>query len=288
MQTANSDFELERSFFGANANWISAQLLAALYMSKSNTALASKVGSSNSVRDHLLRIVAHLSVCEDLLLYGTVTPTTVAQAAAANARLDVMIGPALAAYGPNSSALLGPSSLGSIFGEPTIAPLSSQTLFAPIGAAGAPYELGGVNVTVAGKSVPVLFVSPSQVSFHVGPDVPLGAVEVIVTSQSGFVSRGVTTIAANQIRLLTNALDANGTAIALNANKQTPATFNVITPENFGSDKRTRVTLYATGISGSGVNWDPSNDVVVGGVVRHNFAEHIQVTTSNITGAWST
>jgi len=212
------------------------------------------------------------------MLYGNVTVATQAQAAAANARLNLVIGPASGSYTLNGTAELAPLSLGSAFADSTIAPLAAQTLFASIGADGsAPYELAGTNVTVGGQAVPVLYVSPSRISYYVPGDVPLGLVDVIVTSQNGFVSRGVTTITPNVIQFMTTTDDPNGTALALNDNNQTSGSFDVITPENFGSDKRTRVTIYATGISGSANNWDPSNDVVVGGVVRKNFAESVTV-----------
>ena len=48
-------------------------------------------------------------------------------------------------------------------------------------------------------------------------------------------------------------------------------------PGNFGSDKRTRLTFFATGISGSVVNSDSSNDITVNGQVRQNLAEAIGV-----------
>jgi uncharacterized protein (TIGR03437 family) len=277
VQSAYNDFNTERSTFGSNASWINTQLQAAIYLAKSDSALAAKLGNSSSVRNNLRRMVAHLATSEDLLLYGTVTPTTVAEAAAANAQINLMIGSALAAYSATNSPLLAPSSLGSIFGNP-ITPLSSQTLFAAIGTDGiAPYELGGANVTVGGKAVPVLFVSASQIAFQVGSDVPLGPVEVIVTSQTGNISSGITTITPNRTRLMTTSGNDAGPGIALNANKQTKATFNVLTNENFGSDKRTRVTLYATGISGSAINSNAGNDILVDGAWRPNFAESVVV-----------
>lgn len=278
VQTAYTDFIAEQSTFGSSAAWINTQLSAALYLSKSDAALAAKVGSSSSVRNHLLRLVAHLAVSEDLMLYGSVTAATQTQAATANARLDLVIGPAHPSYTLNGSAEFAPLSLGSAFADAVSAPLASQSLFASIGADGsAPYELAGINVTVGGHAVPVLYVSPSRISFHVSGDVPLGLVDVIVTSQNGFVSRGVTNITPNLIEFMTRTDDRYGSALAINGNKQTPESFDLITTENFGLDKRTRVTIFAAGISGSANNWDPSNDVVVGGVARKNFAESVTV-----------
>ena len=278
IQTAYADFNAERASFGANANLINTQLTAALYLSISDAALAAKVGATSNVRNQLQRLVAHLAITEDLLLYGSVSSATQTQAATAGARLDLVIGPALASYSFNGTAKLAPQSLGSIFGDALVSPLSLQTLFAPIGVGGtAPYELGGVNVTIAGKAVPVIYASPNRLSFYVSPEIAPGVVEVIVTTQDGYVSRGVTTIARNVTRLLTSNESDNGSAIALNANKESPATFDLITSQNFSPDKRTRVMFYVTGISGSAVNSDLSNDLVLDGVARQNYAESIVV-----------
>jgi uncharacterized protein (TIGR03437 family) len=140
-----------------------------------------------------------------------------------------------------------------------------------------PYELAGVTVTVGGKAVPVTFVGSGRVSFYVSPDVPTGTVEVIVTSPDGYVSRGLTTISANATWLFTANENDGGSAMALNAAHQITSTFRLTTQENFGSDKRTRVSLYVTGVSGSAVNSNPSNDIYVDGVVRQNFAESVTV-----------
>ncbi|MGI8733630.1 MAG: Ig-like domain-containing protein [Pyrinomonadaceae bacterium] len=284
VQTAYADFNTERSSFGSVANWVDAHLQASLYFTISDAALASKLGPSNSVKDHLRRVVAHLAVAEDLLLYGSISSPTVTLAAASKARLDVVIGSTLAAYGSSSPARLAPLSLGSAFGNEATSPLSSQTLFATIGSDGiVPYELAGVNVTVGGKAVPVLYVSPSRISFHVAPDVAQGSVDVVITSQNGYISRGVTTIAP-MTRLMTTSDVENGTALALNSAKQTSATFLTITSENFGSDKRTRLTIYATGISGSAINSNATNDILIGGLQRPNFAEAVTVEARLATG----
>jgi uncharacterized protein (TIGR03437 family) len=222
--------------------------------------------------------VAHLAICEDLLLYGNISTATQNQAIAAQARLDIAMGPAIGSYSTVSPTALAPLSLGSVFGHSILSPLSPQTLFAPIGSDGTvPYELAGVNVTVGGKSVPVLYVSPSRVSFYVGPDVPLGSVEIIVTAQNGFVSCGLTTIVPNATQLITAKEDGSGGAIALNYPGPGGAAFGLINQNNFGADKRARLLLSTTGISGSALNSNPANDIATGNLVRPNFAESVIV-----------
>jgi uncharacterized protein (TIGR03437 family) len=64
----------------------------------------------------------------------------------------------------------------------------------------------------------------------------------------------------------------------LNQTLQTIAgSFRVTTPENFGADKRTRLTIYALGLHSVAVNTDPNNDLSVDGVVVSNLAESVIV-----------
>jgi uncharacterized protein (TIGR03437 family) len=53
--------------------------------------------------------------------------------------------------------------------------------------------------------------------------------------------------------------------------------FEVLTPENFGPDKRTRVALFTMGVSASAANSDTTNDVGSGGAAEPNYAESVAV-----------
>jgi len=151
-------------------------------------------------------------------------------------------------------------------------------LFAALYAGGsAPGELAGVNVTVGGIAVPIIYTSPARLAFYVPADLPLGPAEVIITSQDGYVSRGVVTIAKNFSHIMTASDNYTGETIALNGGTQVAGSFDVTTGINFGNDKRTRVTFFATGISGSVANTDPSNDITINGAVQPNFAESVVV-----------
>ncbi|HEV7744039.1 MAG TPA: hypothetical protein VGO56_03485 [Pyrinomonadaceae bacterium] len=81
--------------------------------------------------------------------------------------------------------------------------------------------------------------------------------------------------ASAAFRIVTST-DGSGEAIAMNLAKQTNG-FEVLTQENFGSDKRTRVALFTMGISSSAVNSDTTNDVGGGGAGEVNFAESVAV-----------
>ena len=139
-----------------------------------------------------------------------------------------------------------------------------------------PYELSGVSVVVGGRAAQLVYVSHARLAFVVPSDISMGSAEVIVTSQDGYVSRGVTTIARNVFRLMTTAADGTGEAIAMNLTKQTTG-FDVATAENFGPDKRTRLALFAIGISASAANSDTTNDIQTAGTRLPNFAESVAV-----------
>jgi uncharacterized protein (TIGR03437 family) len=75
---------------------------------------------------------------------------------------------------------------------------------------------------------------------------------------------------------MTSSEDGTGEAVAINLTKQTTG-FDVVTPENLGADKRTRLSLFAIGISAGAANSDTSNDIQVAGTLVPNFAESVAV-----------
>jgi len=69
-----------------------------------------------------------------------------------------------------------------------------------------------------------------------------------------------------------------GTLLAVNLGRQTvDNTITVTTEENFGPDKRTRLLIYAVGVSGKAANTDPNNDIFANGIVIPNLAESVIV-----------
>ena len=278
IQQAYADFDTDRNLFGGIAGRIDTQILAALYFSRGAAPGAARTGVSASVMAHVRRIIAHLAMAEDLMIYGIITPPTAAQAAAVNARPDLAIGSAGFGYTINSGPSLAPQSLGSAWAGSGQSPFNEQTMFADLSAAhGLPFELAGVSVTIAGTAVSIAYVSPSRVTFVVPAGLALGSVEVVVASQDGYVARGMISIAGNAFVIMTRADDNTGPAVVMNSRKQTGSAFEVTTPENFGADKRTRLVIFATGISGSAANSDVGNDLLINGVVKPNLAESVAV-----------
>jgi uncharacterized protein (TIGR03437 family) len=277
IEQAYEDFKLEKDLFGA-AGAIEPQLQAALYFTRADAALALKLGPAPSLKAHLERVIAHLSITEDLMLTGNISPATVDKANRANARINVSIGPISSGYGPVAGGIVAPASLGALFGDAVQSPLGSQPSFASLPAGQTlPVELSGVSVSIGGEAAPILYVSPARVTFLVPADLPSGDAEVIVVSQSGYVSKGSISIMPNVTRIMTSLDDETGPAMAINDARQMMEPLPVNTWLNFSPDKRTRLTFFATGVSGSAANTDTSNDVTVGGVVIPNLAESVVV-----------
>jgi uncharacterized protein (TIGR03437 family) len=282
---ALNDFAFEAGSFGSIAPQIGAHLNAAKLFGKANTALATKTNDTPSIVSHLQRIASHLAIAEDLMMLQTVSSATLARAANTRTRVNVAIGPATTGYGILSGSNLSPASIGAIVGNPTVAPLTAQTASAQLDAEGKlPYELAGITVMVGGQSVPVLYVSPSRISFYLPADAIVGVSDVIVASQDGFISQGVASVdKGGWTRIVTRDDNDNGFAAVVNSHKRTEH-INVTTPENFGSDKRTRVSLFATGIVGSALNSNVANDVNLDGGIRVNYAESVTVEAQRADG----
>jgi uncharacterized protein (TIGR03437 family) len=275
---AYGDFQSESASFKTLAPAIDMHIRAAMLFSKASAGLAMKAASPN-VKNDLLRVASHLAIAEDLMRFGVVTQATANQASSTKTRTDVVIGQAGTGYSLSSVSSVAPASLASISGSGNLQPMTSQTNQAGLLSNGTvPYEVSGLSVTINGVAAPVVYASPWSIKFYVPADVPEGISEIIVSSQEGYICQGLASVERNGSMILTASEDENGTIAAANGVNLITSTFDVVTPQNFSNtDKRTRVTFFATGISGSAVNTDTSNDIKVGGNVRTNFAETVTV-----------
>ena len=277
IQQAYFEFEAEATVFGTNAPTIDSQLTAALLFSKATTGLAMTVASSPSIKNNLLRVASHLAVAEDLMRFGRITKTTLDQATATSTRTNVVVGVANIGYGLSVPSSVAPSSLAAISGVTNPQPMLGQIKYAALQPDGTlPYEVAGLSVTVGGVAVPVVYVSPWTVKF-VMPAISEGIAEVIVTSQDGYVCQGLVSVERNNSRIMTTSDDENGSIAVANGQNLIASNFEVTSLGNFGSDKRTRLTFYASGISGSVTNSVTTNDISVDGKTRANLAEGISV-----------
>lgn len=86
-------------------------------------------------------------------------------------------------------ALLAPETIVSAFGT-ALAPVTRSATTQPL-----PTNLAGVTVLVNGVPAPVFFVSPFQVNYLIPAGTAAGAASVVVTNESGMVSRGTVNVA---------------------------------------------------------------------------------------------
>ncbi|MBA3441648.1 MAG: hypothetical protein H0T92_17445 [Pyrinomonadaceae bacterium] len=276
VEGAFNEFVAERSLF-ESADKIHQHLLAAIYLTRADAALVGAQDVSTGVRDRLQKVTSHLAMSEDLMLYRSITASTASSAQANNVRSDT-VGSASARSSASFAPVLTRASLGTIQSGSTQNVLTAQTsVYAP-GVDGAlPYELAGVSVTIGGRAAAVLSVSPSLITFYVPAELMPGEAEVVVTSQDGYVSRGATTIAAIAPGLFAASGDGAGEGTIMNAATYARGTFEVTTSEALEGDKRTRLMMFASGISTAAANWDATNDVRTDGSTVANLAESIVV-----------
>ena len=278
IQQAYSDFKAESASFGANAPAIDAQITAALLFSKASNGLAMRAATSPNIKNDLLRVATHLAVALDLMRTGIISTATLDEADVTGTRTSLSIGQANIGYGLSVVPSVAPGSLIAIIGGGNIQPMTSQTFFASLASTGMPpYEVGGLTVTIGGVAVPVIYSSPWTVKFYLPADVQPGTAEVVVTSQDGYACQGLIAIENNVSHIMTLADDETGPAAIVNNQTLATSGLGLITDQNFGPDKQTRLTIFATGITGSASNSDTTNDVLVNGVAIPNFAESVQI-----------
>lgn len=151
-------------------------------------------------------------------------------------------------------AAVAPNSLASIFGSG----LATSTASAALDPSGhLPLELGGTTVEVNGETSPLIYVSPRQINFLVPDDATAGVADIVVRTAAGTSISG--TVLINNTAPALFSLDASGKGpgAILNAATFTAPPFLVETSSNSGTDKRTRIAVYATGLRYAG---NPTHD----------------------------
>jgi uncharacterized protein (TIGR03437 family) len=274
---AHAVFLSEQSRF-MSASEIDRELRAALYFARGTGALARTSSPHAGIESRLHLVARYLLRAKNAMTTESVSASTGPLGNTLALDGAAVIGPADALSSASFAPVLAPASLGTILGDPNQSPLSTVTTYASMSSAGElPYELSGVSLAIGGRSARLLSVSPSRIYFCVPADIPTGEAEVIVTSQEGYVSRGTTTIAAVVPGIFTANGYGMGDAMVLNAVTLKSGEFNVTTAENFGTDKQTRLMIFASGLSGGGLNPNTGNDIPFGGIILPNIAESVIV-----------
>ena len=152
---------------------------------------------------------------------------------------------------------VAPSSLASIFG----ATFASSTVSATLTATGQlPTTLAGASVQVNGENSPLIYVSPTQINFVVPDDTTTGVATVVVKTSFGFSIQGTVLVNVSAPGLFALNASGSGPGAILNGVTNAGAPFLVQTAANAGTDKRTRLTVYGTGIRYSG---NPDHDSTI-------------------------
>ncbi|MDQ3687134.1 MAG: hypothetical protein M3430_16285, partial [Acidobacteriota bacterium] len=284
IEQARNAFLSEKNLYPTSER-INNQLLAALYLARASDASSKVRGTSANVRDRLSKVISHLEMAEDLTHFDDITKTTLGRALSVKARPDIVIGIPDTRSSASFTKALAPASLGAIVTDVTQDVLATREQVAP-GVVGGPlpYELAGISVTIDGRPVTLLAVSPTRVEFSVPSGVSPGQVEVIVTSEDGRVWRGVVAIVSVSPGVFTIGAKGVGEALVLNAATYQSGTFSVTTPETLSTSKRTRLMLFATGLTHGAVNSRTTNDIRNGDKVIVNYAEGVQVSARTSDG----
>jgi len=271
-QTYN-DFNTERSMFDS-ASPINKYLLAAVLLARSSAALGSQ-NLTSGVTDRLDKLDAYLGFCEDLMVSDSISQQSLTEANQFNARSNLLIAQPITNPLSRAGFKIYPNEGAEIDTTPA-SPFSTQSGFVANGATS--YELAGVSVTIGGQPAPLLLVSPTQIAFIVPSGLPAGMEDVVVTSREGYILNGIAAVAGLNPVILGRLGDSGGAAAALDAVGYQSGAFSTVGSGFFGPDTRTRVSIWASGISTGVTNTDTSNDIIIGfGQIRENLAEWVTV-----------
>ncbi len=141
-------------------------------------------------------------------------------------------------------ASVSPGSLAAIFGSS----LSFATESAQLDASGQlPTQLGGTSIQIDGRAAPLVYVSPRQINLVVPAETQPGTANIVISS-NGNRLQGTADVRRTVPGMFSSNGSGKGAGAVLNAVTYEREPFLVETLENSGDDKRTRLSLFATGI----------------------------------------
>jgi len=264
------DFTEERIMF-TSSNTIERSLFAALLLARSSAALA-RQSASAAIDNRLDKLDAYLEICEDLMVSGAVSSSTLAHANHANASLDLRITQPIASPMSSPGILLLPNNAGRlVVSSPT--PFTTQTVNSSTGS----YELGGLSVSLDDQAALLTSISPNEITFIVPAALWGGLSDVVVTSRDGSMSHSTAAIHGLYPRIFRWAGNSNDRAAALDA-IGFQSTISAVSNGPFNLDGRSRMSIWASGITTGVANSDTANDVILAdGRILVNVAEGISV-----------
>ncbi len=170
--------------------------------------------------------------------------------------------------------MVAPNSLASLFGSG----YTESTVSAQLDANGQlPTKLGGLSVLIDGVAAPLLFVSPLQINLLVPASTDIGTADVVVqTSTPGKQFQYSMQVRNVAPALFSRDASGHGPGAILNATTFVAEPFLVETAENPGSDKRTRLAVFGTGLRYAGnALQDASKPNVAGQVQARDNAGNV-------------
>lgn len=270
LEQTSIDFYAEREMF-ASTPQIENYLFAAYFLSRSSAALSRESTPFSGAADRLEKVEAYLSFCDDLMVAGSISQSTLNAARRANVLPDLPIGrPSTVSL--DGSSLLIPGGVGRITSNSPSTPLTSRTA----GTGSLTFQLAGVSVAINGRVALVVSVSPTEILFYVPEAESGGLGDIIVTAEDGRISHGTSTIQGLNPTIFSLLGFTPSVGAALNGisfvSELTAST------QFIGFDSRTRISILGTGISSGLQNTDTRNDVrLPGGQVIPNLAEWVTI-----------
>ena len=151
--------------------------------------------------------------------------------------------------------------------------LASSTAIATLGADGQwPTTLGGTKVQVNGQPAEIYYVSASQINFLVPNITQFGTVTVSIVVASGATQTSTVTLQNSAVGVFTSDSSGSGPGAILNGVTGAASPFLVVTPENGGTDLRTRLAVYCTGLRYAG---NPTQDSSITNIAANVTAQGI-------------
>jgi len=157
--------------------------------------------------------------------------------------------------GASYQPVVAPNSWAVAFGSQ----MAQSTAIATLTSAGQwPTTLAGITVQVDGQPAELYYVSPGQVNFLVPDVTDFGSVTVVIANvASGATQTSTVNLQNTAVGIFTSNSTGAGPGAILNGVTGAGPPFLVVTPQNGGSDLRTRLAIYCTGLRYAG---NPTQD----------------------------
>jgi uncharacterized protein (TIGR03437 family) len=120
-----------------------------------------------------------------------------------------------------------------------------------------PTTLAGISIQVDGQPAELYYVSPSQINFLIPDVTDFGSVNVVISNTNGATFTSTVNLQNTAVGIFTSNSSGSGSGAILNGVTDAGPPFLVVTPQNGGSDLRTRLAVYCTGLRYAG---NPTQD----------------------------